>query len=81
MITFMLKIILKICFCKFKLALGEETAFIQPDASSIISFLFQFSQRITGRLFLLEITFISFWQSLLLGISFNPTKSSSMDSN
>ena len=67
-------------FLQVKLAFSDEVAFIQPNADSVISFLFRFSRRITGRLLLLEVTFISFWQSLL-DISFTPTESSSIDSD
>ena len=63
---------LKSCFSQVKLAFSEEVAFIQADSISMISqFLFRFSPRITGGLLLLQIAFVSFWKSPLLGNSLN----------
>ena len=61
-----LKVLLGSCFetekmfSQVKLAFSDKVAFIQPNTAGKISFLFRFSQRITGRFLLLEITFTDF---------------------
>ena len=63
--------LLKNCFSHVKLAFSEEVAFIQRNAACIITFLFRFSQRVQPiDCYSLNNTDL-FWQTVLLGISFN----------